>query len=1149
MASSKKAKISKTLGDGKSSSSKSSSSSSKSSGGSSYVVKDTKTGEVLRTVTSGVSSTPSSSSKSSGGGGGSSSSSGSFESATQAVNLAVQKLVEQKQAEEKKSSGGGGTVIRVESSAPEDIGKSLAGTTIEAPKEIKSSGGETVSVQRDFLGQPVLQSTTLDLGKAPTQPILGPQKTESVFKQPLVSEPESITVQRGQLAVSTSSLPTDEKGFLLKTARDKPSAFSQYQKGTAEVKRIIENTPSKVIMDQTREVQPISGLVDTSNKFLSPIVRTPDTFMQNQIQGSQRLPTEQGFLLSGQQEKTTLTLQPLELDKIKQANIDRITKGQEFLAKTGLAVPSEDIFGQQSLSSSTVSRYKPSEEVVLKSFAEFENTTLRQKQLNKQIEEFNARPSTQQDDREYNALLRQSDDLKARYRMNPFVKEQNGGYVFESPIESEVLAQQVSISQRPDVFVPYSKVQAPSTQFGKGFQEALAGKAIYEPISSEPKQFLGRYSGVVAGSVASPFIGAKSAVEQISRPLENMGVSKPIAERVSEATLFGATMAASAPVGGAIGRGIGTVAGASSKVASGVERVERIVGSKPAIYGMGALAAYDIGAEGFEGYKETGSIGGGLAFGAARTAELGSMAFPLSAGIKGYKEGQALRSEREGEQIKQGVDVLLTKGYGTSVKPSESEITRFVSESEGIIKIPGQKDVPVKVYTGAEGKQSILSPEVPEDVFRITGGKVKVEFPGTSKKPIEFTTDSEYSVLPSDRILGKTSIYETGIKQRTAKDFILEESARRPDPLKFDIKRTYTGTSLTEKIPGKDDSSLLKTFFVTQERPKLLSEDVISIGESTTFQKTPVELPTALGGSVRFTESEFATGSIQASEGKSLSQTLKDIVGKPPGFSDIPKTPVRSLGGGKISDIYKPVGGTSIVKSTSPVKTPIGKVELKTPSTGATKEPITSFNSRTTGSRSALETKQVMETQKFPVSETQQQSTLQRLRQIVGEKESAKYFEKARGIREQPVKFGQTIAPITTSQQMRIYQEEKTKMQPQYQITQQKFKTPEQQKLREFIQTKTPIQKQISEEVTIQDKIQDKDRTFSPITEIVTMSGMIGGSTVKTPERAILPVMPGMPKFGGDWGFRNGNKFLAGIKTNPIEAISKSFGKGIRGLK
>jgi heme oxygenase len=77
----------------------------------------------------------------------------------------------------------------------------------------------------------------------------------------------------------------------------------------------------------------------------------------------------------------------------------------------------------------------PTEEQVVKSLADYENTNLIYSRVNKQIEEYHEQQIMYQNEKELRKLEQLKDDIDSRYRLNPFVDEVDGKYKFWSPIE------------------------------------------------------------------------------------------------------------------------------------------------------------------------------------------------------------------------------------------------------------------------------------------------------------------------------------------------------------------------------------------------------------------------------------------------------------------------------------------------------------------------------------------------------------------------------------------------------------------------------------------------------------------------------------------------------------------------------------------
>jgi hypothetical protein len=84
----------------------------------------------------------------------------------------------------------------------------------------------------------------------------------------------------------------------------------------------------------------------------------------------------------------------------------------------------------------------PTEEQVVKSLADYENTNLIYNRILKEIKEFNNTPIMYQDEREINKLLQMKEDVESRYRLNPYVDFIDGQYKFWSPIELKGLKEQ-----------------------------------------------------------------------------------------------------------------------------------------------------------------------------------------------------------------------------------------------------------------------------------------------------------------------------------------------------------------------------------------------------------------------------------------------------------------------------------------------------------------------------------------------------------------------------------------------------------------------------------------------------------------------------------------------------------------------------------
>ena len=77
----------------------------------------------------------------------------------------------------------------------------------------------------------------------------------------------------------------------------------------------------------------------------------------------------------------------------------------------------------------------PTEEQVVKSLADYENTNIIYNRVKKEIRDYHNQPIMYQDERELKKLEQLKDDIDSRYRLNPFVDEVEGEYKFWSPIE------------------------------------------------------------------------------------------------------------------------------------------------------------------------------------------------------------------------------------------------------------------------------------------------------------------------------------------------------------------------------------------------------------------------------------------------------------------------------------------------------------------------------------------------------------------------------------------------------------------------------------------------------------------------------------------------------------------------------------------
>jgi hypothetical protein len=83
----------------------------------------------------------------------------------------------------------------------------------------------------------------------------------------------------------------------------------------------------------------------------------------------------------------------------------------------------------------------PTEEQVVKSLADYENTTLLYNDINIKIRDL-CRDTLEYDERELTKLNQIRDDIISRFRLNPFVDEVEGEYKFWSPIELVGLKEQ-----------------------------------------------------------------------------------------------------------------------------------------------------------------------------------------------------------------------------------------------------------------------------------------------------------------------------------------------------------------------------------------------------------------------------------------------------------------------------------------------------------------------------------------------------------------------------------------------------------------------------------------------------------------------------------------------------------------------------------
>jgi len=83
-----------------------------------------------------------------------------------------------------------------------------------------------------------------------------------------------------------------------------------------------------------------------------------------------------------------------------------------------------------------------SEEQIVKSFADYENTNLMFDKIKRQIKESENAPPMYYDEREINKLKQIKEDIEARYRLNHYVDFVEGEYKFWSPIELKGLKEQ-----------------------------------------------------------------------------------------------------------------------------------------------------------------------------------------------------------------------------------------------------------------------------------------------------------------------------------------------------------------------------------------------------------------------------------------------------------------------------------------------------------------------------------------------------------------------------------------------------------------------------------------------------------------------------------------------------------------------------------
>jgi hypothetical protein len=1027
----------------------------------------------------------------------------------------------------------GGTTIFIESDSPEDIGGTFAGqkilTSSEREREqliSRAKKSSESSTANELIGRTSseIPNPELQVQRKYFDVVTSPQSDERDFLKSVA--PKS---SLGILASAAVGSPIDKSPF--------SPEFKMFAEGRLEVlkdeKKSSKTTDVVIGQAVTKEIKSADDIIkmnvlsmglpsssDTVMKSVDEITgfKIPESDVKSKpidVLPSTFTTSLEGTMIREKEEKT-MRLVPTEQEKIRQ----------------------KDIKEQQD---------------------KFVETVEKQNLLNKEIQDYMSTPSNERSVSKGRELMEKSKTIDTELKINPYVTETARGYEFTGQILPDTVIESKSTTTTPLFLSSGALAQARKDsitgdkiertlkgergEFLQGYYSYLQGD-VQPLVDTAGTRTIGEEGKLTAGAIAGSFAGAtgisklsdagKGDIGQtkfISQPLKEMGISDPYAERIAKTATFGSRtagfvlaaeplVAASAPtVSAALSPTLGRIgAGASARLATRSAFAQGLTRAGINTAGAGLLVvpgAVKTGYGAVEGYEKTGTIGGALSFGGLSAAEygleLGALGSLVKAGVTSSRAAEVTKLEKQAASFRRGenIDVVIQKGSGTDV--FSKDIVKSISESDGFAMV-GNKKVPIRVYTGAEGKQTVILPETMQEGLRVTGGKIKIEIPGskiTPKKEINLETDIDFIPLSSGNVKSTAVVR--------------------------DVKGDETIISrITRQTTGLKGSSLDETISFSKPRE---SVDITDMYKTTAFRQ-PVGTVETPKGTVNIMQSEFVSAGAVSKPGSSIQQSVDEMLG------------IKTTEGLPTINIMTPKRPATVPKisQTEGIKSPMTQFDdiLKTPV--EIKTPIGSKTPKVE-SGSMFQTQKPVSKYQQQISQTQFNIAAQRVKSFVGEMEATNILDDISRIKSAPIKYG-IRTPITSLDQLSEFrmkgmeQNRQTQMFKNMDLSSKKQET---SFLKSF-STSTDVLKDQDVYKSFKTDISTKSTSTSsltPISQQTQITSIINAppSTQKI-DRPGIPLIPPFPGLGlGSGSSMFGKRGKMGTKTNPLGKISDTMGR------
>lgn len=341
--------------------------------------------------------------------------------------------------------------------------------------------------------------------------------------------------------------------------------------------------------------------------------------------------------------------------------------------------------------------------------AQYENTKIRQAELNSKIEQFNAQSPLDRDPNVKKQLDEESKAIEQQFSMNPnVVKTAEGNYQFSG----EYTVPKVPESQQT-ASARFSEGEV--TAASLGYKLRTQGADKLSPTEIERLQKLSEGKDVstrdklayLYGSNLGAFRSGTGQVIPMVSPTEagrtaaGTGLQKvtgiqdaETAKILAETLTKGVGYAALGGVAGAVGKGVGSLAG-SARLGAGAGATTGVTGktigavgsvasklATPAQVAYAGIGAYESGKAASEGYQEGGALRG-LAAGAREAQKYVGADYLLTKGVTGAGIGYSEKLAQRGVEVSKATNLDFSQGKTKGVVVQVEGRPTFVEQVSG----------------------------------------------------------------------------------------------------------------------------------------------------------------------------------------------------------------------------------------------------------------------------------------------------------------------------------------------------------------------------------------------------------------------------------------------------------------------------------